>query len=127
LHPPVPKGGRRYTEPPQRRHIDANGALFAQSGGGNVNGSTDRFIATSLSGSENALPLRSRSPAKQNVMLEFRPRNACYKADSLCSFRVSWARPDCRRGDNTTRHRFGRLDRLAVASIFSECVNFVVC
>jgi len=34
-------------------------------------------IAVSLSVPENALPLRSRPPAKQKMMLEFRPRNAC--------------------------------------------------
>jgi hypothetical protein len=51
--------------------------LFAQSEGGNVGGSEGRAIAASLSVPENALPLRSRPPAKQKVMLEFRPRNAC--------------------------------------------------
>jgi hypothetical protein len=51
--------------------------LFAQSEGGNVGGSEGRVIAASLSVPENALPLRSRPPAKQTMMLEFRPRNAC--------------------------------------------------
>src|SRR6516225_2289701 len=36
-----------------------------------------RLIAASLSAPENALPLRSRPSAKQKMMLEFRPRNAC--------------------------------------------------
>src|SRR6266702_6997496 len=36
-----------YTEPPRWRCIGANGALFAQSGGGNVNGSKDQSIANS--------------------------------------------------------------------------------
>src|SRR5262245_6838483 len=43
-----------YTEPPQWRRIGANGALFAQSGGGNVNGSKDQSIANS--GLMHALP-----------------------------------------------------------------------
>jgi len=66
-----------YTEPPQWRRIGVNGALFAQSEGGNVGGSEGRLIAASLSAPENALPLRSRPSAKQKMMLEFRPRNAC--------------------------------------------------
>jgi len=66
-----------YTEPPQWRRIGVNGALFAQSEGGNVGGSEDQLNAASLSVPENALPLRSRTPAKQQMMLEFRPRNAC--------------------------------------------------
>ena len=71
-----------YTEPPQWRRIGVNGALFAQSEGGNVGGSEDRLIAAFLLVSENAIHLRSPSVAKQNMMLQLRPRNACRKADS---------------------------------------------
>jgi hypothetical protein len=35
------------------------------------------LIAASLSAPANALPLRLRPSAKQKMMLEFRPRNAC--------------------------------------------------
>src|SRR6516225_4990905 len=72
-----PQRWMAYTEPPQWRRIGVNGALFAQSEGGNVGGSEGRVISASLSVPENALPLRSRPPAKQKMMLEFRPRHAC--------------------------------------------------
>ena len=36
-----------HSAPPQWRRIGANGALFAQSGGANVNGSKDQGIANS--------------------------------------------------------------------------------
>src|SRR5262249_56608126 len=75
--PPAQKGGWPHAKPPQWRRIGVNGALFAQSEGGNVGGSEGRLIAASLSAPENALPLRSRPSAKQKMMLEFRPRNAC--------------------------------------------------
>src|SRR5262249_36861589 len=39
---PSPRGRWAYTGPSQWRHIDANGALFAQSGVGKVNGSPER-------------------------------------------------------------------------------------